>query len=83
MALQEPTKFACVQDVEMSGGTPIFPGRVGYRGRAMGRLVNRPSILLPFNCSGASMVGNAFFIVGWLLVLVLSLDRRFLLTLRR
>jgi hypothetical protein len=49
----------------------------------MGRLGNRPSIFLPFNCSGASMVDNAFFIVGWLLVLVLSLDRRFLLTLRR
>jgi O-antigen ligase len=29
------------------------------------------------------MADNAFFIVGWLLVLVLSLDRRFLLTLRR
>ena len=25
MALQEPTKFACIQDVEMSGGTAISP----------------------------------------------------------
>jgi hypothetical protein len=66
----------------MSAVVLRFPRLVGCRGRAMGRLGNKPSIFLPFNCSGASMVDNAFFIVGWLLVLVLSLDRKFLAGIR-
>ena len=78
MALQEPTKFACIQDVEMSGGTAISPVGLAteaarWDGLETGR---RYSYLL--TAAALPWVDNAFFIDGWLLVLVLSLDRRFL-----
>jgi len=49
----------------------------------MGRLGKQAVDILTVLTAAASMVDNAIFIVGWLLVLVLSFDRRFLLTLRR
>ena len=78
MALQEQTKFASVQDVEMSGCTPISPVGLAteaarWDGLETGR---RYSYLL--TAAALPWVDNAFFIDGWLLVLVLSLDRRFL-----